>query len=166
MQQDQYPGLEIEADSHQQRREWVMERIAWVVLTLLLLAIACGLFGRGGPLSSREIVSADGRIRMQYERFIRYHSHDALRLILHVTTPSVGVKFGSDYIRNVQMDEITPRPHREVSEDGAVTYLFESSPQASMHVTFHFAPEKFGQLDGWLSVNDGPRHDFSQFVYP
>lgn len=150
----------------QQRRDWVIERISWGFLTLLLIGIACGLFGRGGPLSDRELVSPGGIFRIEYERFIRYHSPDALRMAINVSAPSVRVRFDSGYIRQIQVEKITPQPEREISEDGAIVYVFETNPQTSMHATFYYTPEEFGRLDGWVSVNDGPRLPFSQFVYP
>ena len=166
MEQEHIAGLEIDADDRQQRRDWVVERLSWIVLALLLIGVACGLFGRGGPLSTRTLVSADSGVRMQYERFVRHHSPDALHLAINASAPFVRLRIGSDYLRHIQIDNITPRPYREISEDGAVTYLFEARPQSSILVTFHFAPGKYGHLDGWLSVNDGPRLAFSQFVYP
>lgn len=166
MEDQQYPGLEIEADIRQQRRDWVIERFSWIFLTLLLIAIAGGLFGRGGPLSERRLVSGDGRFQMEYERFIRYHSPDALRMAINVSAPSVRVRFESNYVRHIQIERISPQPQREISEDGAIVYIFETHPQTSIHATFYFAPDKFGRLDGWVSVNEGPRHSFSQFVYP
>lgn len=166
MERDQYPGLEIDVDTRQQRRDWVIERLSWIVLTLLLIGIACGLFGRGGPLSTRTLVSTESGVEMQYERFIRYHSPDVLRMAINVVAPPVRLKIDNAYLRHIQIDNIAPRPAQEISEDGAVTYVFEARPQSSMQVTFYFSPEKFGHLDGWLSVNDGPRYAFSQFVYP
>lgn len=166
MEQQPYPGLEIEADLRQQRRDWVVERFSWLFLALLLIGIACGLFGRGGPLSERKLVSGDGRFQMQYERFIRYHSPDVLRMAIDVSAPSVRVRFDSGYVRHIRIERIAPQPDREISEDGAVIYIFEARPQTSMHATFYYAPEKFGRLDGWVSVNEGSRHSFSQFVYP
>lgn len=166
MDQQRYSDLEMDADVRQQRREWVMERFAWAVLTLLLIGVAFGLFGRGGPLSERALVSGDGRFRMEYDRFVRYHSPDQLQITLTASAHFVRVRLDSGYLRHIQVERITPRPDRETSEDGAVVYRFEVSPQTAMRATFYFTPETLGRLDGWVAIDDGVRYPFSQFVYP
>lgn len=166
MDKEKHPELEIDADLRQQRYEWVMERIAWAVMTVLLLGIACGLFGRGGPLSTRDAASPDGLVRIEYERFVRYHSPDELRLKINADSDVVRVEFSGEYIQHIQIDRITPQPERELSENGDVTFVFGSRPGTQVHAVFAFTPQKLGGLDGWASVSNGVRLPFSQFVYP
>ena len=84
-------GLEIDVDLEQESREWIVQRIAWLVLTALLAAVALGLFGRGGPLSTSQVRSADGATQVDYQRFIRNHSADTLRISALARDDSVRV---------------------------------------------------------------------------
>jgi hypothetical protein len=48
-----------------QAREWVVERIAWVVVAGVLIVGLLGFLGPG-PLGKRTSVSADGRLSVQF----------------------------------------------------------------------------------------------------
>ena len=50
--------LEISPDLNFQRRSWAMQRFAWVVLALFILAALLGLFGPG-PLSQTRAEQQD-----------------------------------------------------------------------------------------------------------
>ncbi|WP_220810342.1 hypothetical protein [Noviherbaspirillum aridicola] len=158
--------LEIDDDPRQQQREWVMQRIGWAVLTGLLIAVTFGLFGRGGPLSEVKLPSQRGEFLLEYDRFLRYHSPDMMRVSFTAGAQHTRLKIDSEYASHVQFERITPAPEREINEDGAVTYVFNTQPGAGTVVTFHFSPQKYWRLKGWLAVEDTPALHFSQFVYP
>lgn len=159
-------GLQIDDDPQQQRREWLVERVAWLALTALLLAIALGLFGRGGPLSQSIAKSADGSVQVEYDRFVRHHSPDALRVAFHASSGTASIRLDARYADRIEIEDITPQPEREIAEEGAVTYVFNTQPGTKVTATFRFSPEKYGPLEGWVAVSQGPRIPFAQFVFP
>jgi hypothetical protein len=163
---DPYPGLEIDCDPRLQRREWVMQRVSWLLLLVLLILIACGLFGKGGPMSLMRERSDDGSVLLEYERFIRYHSPDMLRLTLQADADKIRIRLDSGYARDIRIEQITPTPEQETSDDGSIAFLFNTQPGAQVQVVLHFEPIKYGKLAGWIAVDDKPHHPFSQFVYP
>jgi len=159
-------SIEIDDDPRQQEIEWKMQRIAWVVLSLLLLAVAFGLFGRGGPMSTVEETSPDG-FTVEYERFLRHDSPDVMRVSVQKTSSAlVRVKIDSLYARHIQIERVTPEPERETGADGVVTFVFRTQPGTRFEATFYFTPEKHGSLKGWIALDTGARHALSQFVYP
>ena len=159
-------GLEIDVDLEQESREWIVQRIAWLVLTALLAAVALGLFGRGGPLSTSQVRSADGATQVDYQRFIRNHSADTLRISALARDDSVRVRMDSRYARHIEMEVITPQPDRVVSEGDAIMFVFNARPSTRLEAEISFHPETIGGLNGWISVDGGPRLPFRQFVYP
>jgi len=160
-------SIEMDDDPRQQDIEWTVQRVAWVILTLLLVAVALGLFGRGGPLSTVAMRSEDGRFRVEYERFLRHHSQDMLRVSLEkATAAAVRVRMDGNYMKHIQIERVTPEPEREIGADGAVTYVFHSRPESAFEASFYFTPEKHGRLGGWIALDDGPRQSITQFVYP
>jgi hypothetical protein len=165
MEPEQYPGLEMDADHRQQRREWLLQRITPLFLLALLALIALGLFGRGGPISKVEASAYDGSFRIEYDRFVRHHSPDMLRVNMQALSSTVSVKLDSEYLKQVEIERITPQPERVISEDGAVIFVFNARAAAHIYVTFHFVPETIGRLKGWVTVDDKPRRSFDQFVY-
>jgi hypothetical protein len=106
--------LEIEQNLAQQRREWTIQRIGWVVMVLLALAALLGLFG-GGPFSEGTAGDRDGPLWVEYPRFARLQAPAELRL--HVGSEAVPgnearVWLDRDFIENVQIQHITPEPDR------------------------------------------------------
>ncbi|SNS86982.1 hypothetical protein SAMN06265795_10844 [Noviherbaspirillum humi] len=161
-----FPGLELEVDPRQQRLEGVVERVAWVVLAAFLMAIAFGLFGRGGPLSDSEAVSADRDIGIEYQRFVRHHTSDTLRIRVDAKADTVRLKVSADYLRRIQIEQVTPPPQRVVMEKGALVYEFNARPGSIHDITFDFMPEGIGSLPGWIALEGRSRLSFEQFVYP
>jgi hypothetical protein len=72
----------------------------------------------------------------------------------------------SRYARDIQIERITPEPEREMGADGVVTYLFQTQPDAELEASFHFTPQKYGKLEGWVAMDNGARHSLTQFIYP
>jgi hypothetical protein len=160
-------SIEMDDDPRQQEIEWVVQRIAWVLLSALLIAVALGLFGRGGPLSKVEAMSEDGRFMVEYDRFLRHDSPDLLRVTVRkADAPVVRIRMDSRYARSIQIERITPDPEREASADGTVTFLFRTQPDAALEASFYFTPEIHGKLEGWVALDNGARHALSHFIYP
>src|SRR5687768_11416946 len=57
------------ADAGLQRRVWQGQRVAWGLMTVVVVAGFLGLLG-AGPLGRRSIVTPDGAVRVEYERFL------------------------------------------------------------------------------------------------
>jgi hypothetical protein len=165
MEHSQYPGLEIDADLRQQRREWAIQRIAWTLLYTLLLGIILGLLGRG-PLSSTVVASKDGGLRLEYERFLRHRSNAVLHITLRAASDKVQLKLDSAYLQRIDLEQVTPDPERVIAGSDSVTFVFNTRPGASVQATVEYFPQHVGMLHGWIGVDDGPMQAFSQFVYP
>ncbi len=158
--------FELDTAGHNQDVEWLVQRVAWILFTVLLLLIALGLFGRGGPISWTRISTANGALVMEYNRFIRYHSPDRLRFAARAAGTEIRVTIDETYINQIQIDRITPKPAHEISDAEGVTYVFNVEPGAVLTATFHFTPQTYGMLEGWVSADGLPALSFSQFAYP
>jgi hypothetical protein len=165
MEQEQYPGLQMSEDMLQQKREWAVQRIAWVVLYALLIAIALGLTGKG-VLSDASVGSPETAIQMKYDRFMRWHAPNDLRLTVQPSSSSVRIMLDSQYVRQVEIKKITPTPERTISAGDAMIFVFNADPSDPLHAEFQIRPETIGRLTGWVAVDGKQRHAFSQVVYP
>jgi len=160
-----YPGLEIDEKLSLQRREWRVQRVAWVFLYALLAAIAFGLVG-GGPLSKADAGSGQAGLRMEYERFLRYQAPNTLRLTLQSEAPTLELRLDSAYVQDVELRTISPRPQRVVAHDGFLSFEFLAQSGANIPVSIELHPEQIGPAAGWVAVGDKPKVHFRQFVYP
>ncbi|WP_334187940.1 hypothetical protein [Noviherbaspirillum sp.] len=166
MEQQQYPGLQIDSDMRQQHREWKIQRIAWALLFALLIAILLGLFGRGGPISTTSVESADGMLRIDYERFVRNHTPDKLQLTFQAQSETARVKLSGDYAQKIRIEHITPTPVRTTSDQDGIVFVFDTRPSAVTEASIHFSPDGFGKLEGWIALDGRQPHPFNQFIYP
>jgi hypothetical protein len=75
--------LEVNEDLTFQRRSWVMQRVGWVVMTLVMLAALVGLFGGAGALGGEaQASSEDAAVSVSYERFLRFMKPTTLQIQL------------------------------------------------------------------------------------
>lgn len=167
MEQEQtgHPGLEIDENLKQERAEWILQRIAWTLCTVLMAGIFFGLLGRG-PLSEAQLRSEDGAIRVEYDRFLRNHSPDSMKITIETPSDTVRLSLGSEFTENVQIESILPPPREAIGGEGMITYIFNTQPKARMQATIYFTPQKTGRMEGWVAADAKPRLVFSQFVYP
>lgn len=158
-------GQELDEKMGQVRREWRMERIAWPLLYALLAACLLGLFGQG-PLSRTDVRSADGRLQIGYERFLRRESDDSIDFTLRPTGQSARLHLSSAWVRKVDIDHVFPEPEQRVSGADAVTLVFATHAQQPVNVNLRLRAQEVGRLPGWAALDDGAPLHFRQFVYP
>ena len=108
--------------------------IAWPLLYALLAACLLGLFGQG-PLSRTDVRSADGRLQIGYERFLRRESDDSIDFTLRPTGQSARLHLSSAWVRKVDIDHVFPEPEQRVSGADAVTLVFATHAQQPVIVT-------------------------------
>lgn len=163
--EQRYPGLEINEDLRQERREWIVQRLVWPLLYLLLGAIALGLFG-DGPLS-KTVEGAEGApLRIEYERFMRHRSPDTLRVTALPAGDRLAVSIDRRYLQRIAIDQIEPLPERVIAGADATRFIFQAGSPQALEVLFTIRPDRVGGAEGWIAANGGQPLHFSQFVYP
>jgi len=166
MDREPSPGFQLDDNPRQFRREQRMQRVAWPAMFVLLLAATFGLFGQG-PISSVQLRSDDGRVQVDSERFMRRRSDSHLELRLRAQNTTLRLDFDSRYAQGLAIDKVFPEPERRVAAAGVVSYVFSTEPGAGpVTVRLTARPEALGRLQGWLSVDGGPRVALRHFVYP
>ena len=153
--------MEIDSDVKFQRREWIAQRIGWIVIAAVVLAALVGTFGTG-PVS-RASAQAPG-LQLEYERFVRWRQSMKLRCLVSETKPETQVAISRDYLDSVQIEQITPPPVQAESAGAWLVYRFAGP--APMAVTFSVKAEEFGYLPGAVRIPDGEAVSFRQFIYP
>jgi len=162
-------GIQIPQDMRFQQREWLVQRIAWIVMALIILAALGGLFGYG-PASWASDVDSTGKLRIEYERFGRVDAAVELKVWVDPSLFSddrVEVWIDRGFIDAQQIDSITPEPSR--AEPGAERCVFSfPAPRGGdrAYIVFHLAPQISGRYSGRLGTPGGPDLPIAQFVYP
>lgn len=160
-----YPGLQIGEHTRQQEREWAIQRVSWVFLYALLIAILLGGLGRG-PLSHARLQDADSGFGMEYERFMRHRSPDMLLVTARPASGTLRLRMANRYLQEVRLESIVPEPQESVSEPGATVFVFSTAAAGPVQIEFHIRPQKIGTIEGWIAQDGRPWQDFRQFVWP
>jgi hypothetical protein len=161
--------LELDEDLRFQKRQWKVQRVAWVVWVLVLVAAVAGLFG-SGPLSNGTIGEEGGPLWAEYQRFERHQGQSELKVFLGRGAASAGegrVWLGRDFLEGIQLEAVTPPPLRVDAGPDRHIYVFPvTDPQQGTAVVFRFRPEALGRHQGRVGLPGGVELKFSRFVYP
>jgi hypothetical protein len=162
--------LEVDQDLAFQRRAWVAQRIAWVLLTLFVVAAGVGLLG-SGPLSHARI-DVPGLMTVEYDRFARLESSETLTVRLAPAATAgeaVRLSLNRDFLDSAKIETILPPPARVEAMAGRLVYVFAVAERhVPLTVTFVFDPQKIGVHEGIVGFESGEdrRVTFRQLVYP
>ena len=150
-----------------ERKWWRLERTAWTVMVILLIAGFVGLFGRG-PLATANAQSSDGALTMRYEHFERYRTPAKIA----VTLKGAGVRnhaallwVSDSLLKQLGNQRVSPQP--AVSELGGdhTLYAFPVHDDQA-RVEFTLEPERPGVFDVVVGVFNGPELHRQIIVWP
>jgi len=154
--------LEIEQDLGQQRLEWKLQRVAWILMLLLGIAAFLGITG-SGPYA--KAIVRGGTVEVSYARFCRRDASTEL-LVRLPALPHPKISIDAGYLSNFRMETITPPPHAVVEAAGGRTFEFLTSPgQSTLSVSFRMTPQTYGRIRGEVRQTTGESAVFTQFVY-
>jgi hypothetical protein len=148
----------------QQRREWVLQRAAWVVVGLILAGSLAGAFGKG-PLSRRTL-HVQG-LTLTYDRIVRFQDQIELRVRVEGGASGVvSLEVGDDYLSHVELKSVVPEPEEQRSRPGVVELRFRPARAGEpVEVSVRVKVEKVGTLKGSVSAGAGVLR-FEQFCLP
>lgn len=157
-----------EAVMRHHRAAWRLERVAWGVMALLLLATLLGAFG-GGPLSHAR--SSAGPASLEYERLMRAAAPTVYRLRVEPAMAANGrvpVRIDQALVDLMQLQSIVPQPESVTAGPGYTEFVFRVDPgrQLPAEIVFRFQPATFGRFRGQLLVAGRESLPVSHVVYP
>ncbi|TDJ76238.1 hypothetical protein E2H86_14075 [Pseudomonas putida] len=149
-----------------QQRVWRFERVGWYVLVAIALLALAGLFGNG-PLSDAEVVSQDGRVRVEYQRLSRSGTTDSIFITVQgIPGQPVEVQLEGSLLRDASIETLQPEPQRSMSHGQAMLFQLGTKQDGVATLYLTLRSEHVGTLQG--SVRAGPESavHFSTFLYP
>lgn len=150
-----------------QRKWWNFERVAWIVLTIVLILDLLGAFGRG-YLAHAEAHAGDGSIVVKYEHIERFKTPSILTVKLGPTAVHDGkVKLwtSESLVTDLGAQRVIPQPQVSVVGNGGTLYTFEAT-RDPMSVEFALEPGKIGSFPLTLGVEGLERIKLDIFVMP
>ncbi|PZE09376.1 hypothetical protein DMX10_31445 [Pseudomonas sp. 57B-090624] len=149
-----------------QRRLWALERIgSWLLLLVVLLTLL-GLFSKG-VLSSVEARGAQGRLHVDYERFLRNGATSTLVIdIKGKPGEALSLELEGEMLEGSTVESIHPQPESGATHRNTGLSL-RLQPDAQGHVRVHLGVRADGVgLYRSRILGGGETIDLSQFIYP
>ena len=160
--------LEINQDLTVQRRMWVIQRIGWAAMALIVLLGAAGLFGQG-PISQATVGNVAGPLYLEYERFGRYQSSSTLRFRIRAPEKPGPIQLwiASGYLAGIEIQQLTPSPDKvTIGNDGVFFHINTAGSGEPDEIILYFQYQSMGKLSGAVGIAGEPSIAFTQFVYP
>lgn len=159
-------SIELDQDMGHSALFWRIERIAWVIMTLIVLAAVIGVFGGAGLLRSKQVAAGD--LQVEYDVFGRHKAPVEYRLSL----ANVGAGdrprlfLSNGFLSGLEISSITPQP-RSAARDAEWTELvFERPPGDELHVTLQGTNQSIGLHSGEVRGPGDEVVRIKQFTYP
>jgi hypothetical protein len=158
--------LDIDQDMLFQRKQWVVQRIAWLIFALIVLAGLSGLLGTG-PLANARAGDAD--VQIEYESIL--HRASPTELMIHpgdqiTADGNIEVALTQAFLKNLEIHRIIPEPDSEELSGDEIIYSFKVGEGGPSTITFQFEPLDAGSFQGHIRINNGDPISINQLVYP
>ncbi len=160
--------IELRENMSFQRRQLRVERMSWVIGTILLGLALAGFTGRG-PVASTERSDSEGLLTVSYDRIDRRDSRSTVEL--DVANPDgaseVAILISGHLVHGVQITSIHPEPNSMVARDESVELVVEVAPEASsIQITLSIEHEAIGRERSSIGLVGGPEVDLDQWILP
>jgi Tfp pilus assembly protein PilW len=155
----------INEDPKFQRATWVVERVAWVLMALIIVAALAGYFG--GASSGRTVRDSTGEVQLDYERFMRNHTPSELKIKARASAAgSVSIQLGKALFEAVEVRSVEPQPRDAALHPDGPVYTFAASSEGESDITFTIIPTKVGSIAASIGIAGQPPVRTDIFVYP
>jgi hypothetical protein len=160
--------LDIDQDITFQRKEWRVQRGAWLIVVLVLLLALSGLFG-GGPLANASVSDTANVLTVDHHRIDRLHSPSniSLKVVPAGTQPVLRLWISEDYLEGVEITNIHPEPSAMIPDGDRTILEFQlADPGQTVNISLSIEHTEIGAPRAEIGVVDGPRVEFRQVVLP
>jgi hypothetical protein len=135
------------------RRGWMLERLGWIAMAVVIISAAAGVFGRG--CVSETQATAGEALTVTYSRLSRAHMPQELTVDWRSADADAVLWIERSYLDEFEIREVRPPPSAVVSGPERVYYTFRAlGVGARMNVRFTLQASRGGTLRGRLGTND------------
>jgi hypothetical protein len=160
--------LDIDEDIELESANWKVQRVAWVLMAIFVLAALLGFTGDGGIGNLQSLKAGDSTegLEVEYERFVRRSAPAEIKVKLHPSASGslTDLQISKDFYEKLQVDKVVPEPAEVYTHEQGITYRFTSANQP-FSITFYLTPKGMGSLPLHFSTAQ-KQVNITQFIYP
>lgn len=157
----------IDEDLRFQRGAWLVERMGWSVMAVIVLAAFAGMFG--GPTTSQEVRDGSGRLRIDYQHFQRHLDPSVVRLTVDTQGQSIfELTIDKSLTQEFEIRSVIPQPIETQAHDGGLLMKFAASSEnnAPAEIVIMGIPNTPGRFKGGIALLGESPAALDIFVYP
>ncbi|MBT1700950.1 hypothetical protein KK083_28920 [Fulvivirgaceae bacterium PWU4] len=154
------PSLQLKDDIDLHISGWIVQRIGWVLLLLLLIAASLGVFGTGW-LSAGHVAGKNGTV--SFERIARFETPMKLVVQIEKADGDIEIRIPRSYLDCMEIDKIVPEPATQKAAGGSAIYTFDAEAEST--ITFYLMPESTGSIHTELTI-DNTNFPIAHFIFP
>ena len=160
--------LELEQDNDFQEKNWKAERVAWIIMTLIIIAALSGILGIG-PLSKRTLGSAEEGFKVEFHSLLRYRKEVPMRITIkpNIYSTDYRIRINKTFLKGMTTEKIVPEP--EITYIGKDDYIYSFrlvDATAETTIAFYMKPETTGNKKLIIGEENGESKEMDIFIYP
>ncbi|WP_345951658.1 MULTISPECIES: hypothetical protein [unclassified Mucilaginibacter] len=152
-------SIEIQEEIAHTQVSWLLQKVAWVSLFVIVALVIAGLFGDGA--ASYKSVN-QGHFNVQYDQLFRYQAEKMIRISSKSQTIKT-VAIAQSLMNYFKISQIIPEPTRSYIVKDKRVYEFYAD--RNFTIAFYLTPMEHGSVSGKIEVNDEV-FDIKHFIYP
>lgn len=145
-------SLELPEDMAFQRRSWVVQRIGWIVMAVLLGLAVVGVFSKGA-FSRTTVSSPSGAISIRYPWSLRLGATDTMQVEIRDGSRATEVILNPTFLDALRLEGIHPAPRMSSAEPDGTHLLFDT-PHGRGRIVMSVRPDAVGLADATISVGE------------
>jgi hypothetical protein len=136
------------------------------MLVLLVVLGLAGLFSRG-LLSTRDVRSEDGRVRVQYEMFHRNGSTNSMNIIVSGAPEStVELELAGEILEGFSIETLQPEPARARSSGQGIRLWLQTDTQGQADLFITLRGDGLGLFHSRIVLPGTNDVRLAQFIFP
>lgn len=159
--------IAVGSDLEFQRSWWKFERIAWIVLLVIIGLDIAGVFGRG-PVAKARIQAPDRSYTIKYERIERYSTPSILTIEFTpaaITSGKIQLWADDELLKGLGNERVIPQPESSEIVNGGILYTFPAAAPADS-VEFALSPKSPGVCHLKLGVPGHSQVELAIYIVP
>lgn len=154
-----------EEDLQFQKKEWVFQRVVWMIMLVIVVLAIIGVFGNG-PIARAEAGGTQEILHIKYDRIVRERSRTETLVTINLNRSEVLRQTGDtlihlwisqDLVHSMGLTTTTPYPVRTSLNDTAIVFSFITPYDSrSIKILFDWKPVDIGMQHGYIGLLSHP----------